>query len=102
MADPKDFILARFDGRTLTNSSHLNMSFYDSPQVNALIDAAGLTSDRKERLALFLKAEKIIVEDAPWIFLAHKNQFLLRQPWIKGDLIDPSGIHRLERAWMER
>ena len=30
-----------------------------------------------------MRAEKIIVDDAPWVFLWHRNEYIVRNPWIK-------------------
>jgi len=99
--DPRDIIGTMFDGRNLDDPQAFNGSFYNNPQVNRLIEQAGTTVDPPQRLGLLRQAERIILEDSPWIFLGYKNLFLLRQPWVKGPILEPFGFYRLDRAWRE-
>ncbi len=46
-------------------------------EVNRLLDEAAQSADMKARYALYQRAEGIIVDDAPWIFLGHKFQILV-------------------------
>ncbi len=45
--------------------------------------------DRKNRDLFYKKAEELIVADAPWVFLWHRTDFIIRQPWIKNYKIYP-------------
>jgi ABC-type transport system substrate-binding protein len=42
---------------------------YNNAQVNDLITEANKTLDRDQRAQLFLQANRMIQQDAPWIFL---------------------------------
>ena len=99
--DPSDLLAANFDGRTITNSSAFNFSFYNNPVVNRLLDLAALEMDLPKRYALYQQAEELIVRDAPWVFLGHQNLFALRQPWLKGPIMDAIISYRLDRVWIE-
>jgi len=46
----------------------LNRGFYCNPEVDALIDAAGVSTDAAERLRLYAEAQELLMEDAPWVF----------------------------------
>ena len=35
------------------------------------------------------QAEQLIVEDSPWVFLWHRTDFVIRQPWVKNYKIYP-------------
>jgi peptide/nickel transport system substrate-binding protein len=100
--DPRDIIGVMLDGRTLTNAGSFNLAFYNNPEVNRLIDEAATCASRSQRYRLFQQAERIIVGDAPWIFLGHRNLFALRQPWLKGPILEPCGFYRIDRAWIAR
>ena len=54
------------------------------------------------RYALYQQAEEIIVRDAPFIFLGYPKFFALKQPWVKGRLIEPLWPFRLDRIWKEQ
>ena len=100
--DPVDMLGACFDGRTITNSSAFNFAFYNNPEVNRLLDLAAPEVELAKRYALYQQAEELIVRDAPWVFLGHPNLVVLRQPWIKGPLVEPLWWYRYDRVWIEK
>jgi oligopeptide transport system substrate-binding protein len=73
-----------------------NDSFYDNPEVDALLREAAPIADLKKRYDLYRKAEKIVVADAPWVFLFNPVNYMIRQPWIEGYLLNPMRPSRLE------
>ncbi|MBA2668625.1 MAG: hypothetical protein H0U69_16495 [Trueperaceae bacterium] len=46
-----------------------NWSFYDNPEVEALLAAGVATGDQDERLSIYAEVQRIIWDDAPWVFL---------------------------------
>jgi len=100
--DPVDMLGTQFDGRTLTNTSTMNFAFYNNSEVNQLLDLAAPEGDSSKRFALYQKAEELIVRDAPWVFLGHQNLYALRQPWLKGPLMEPLWAYLFDRVWIER
>jgi ABC-type transport system substrate-binding protein len=54
-----------------------------------LIEKGQGTLEEKKRESLYRKAEEIIISDAPCVFLWHKTDFTIRQPWIKNYKIYP-------------
>jgi len=99
--DPSDMLAMNFDGRTITNSSAANIAYYNNPAVNRLLDLAAPEVDLPKRYALYQQAEELIVRDAPWVFLGQWNLFALRQPWLKGPLMDALSGYRYDRVWIE-
>ena len=59
--------------------------------------------DPARRLQLYHEIERLVVEDAPWIFLIHLNTETACQPWLKGYRVRRffPAIH-LENCWLER
>jgi ABC-type transport system substrate-binding protein len=102
LPDPKDMLGVLFDGRTLTNTPTFNVAWYSNSVVDQLLDKAAISVNLMERFTLYQKVEEIVVGDAPFLFLGHGNCFALRQPWLKGSLIDPLWMYRLDRVWIER
>ena len=102
LPDPKELLGIEFDGRTITNTPTSNYAFYNNTKVNQLLDEAATNVILSTRYALYQRAEEIIVGDAPFIFLGYPKLFALKQPWIKGQLIEPLWMFRLDRVWMER
>lgn len=46
-----------------------NRTFYSNRHVDSMLIEAGRTIDDKKRFALYQKIERIIIDDAPWLFL---------------------------------
>ncbi len=66
-----------------------NRTRYKNPAVDSLIEKGQYTMDEKKRTIFYRKAEEMIVEDSPWVFLWHRTDFTIRQPWVKNYKIYP-------------
>jgi ABC-type transport system substrate-binding protein len=99
--DPSEILTSNFDGRTITSAMTRNVAFYNNPAFNRLLDLAAPEVDLPKRYALYQQAEELLVNDAPWVFLGHPNLVVLRQPWIKGPLVEPLWWYRFDRVWIE-
>ena len=51
-----------------------NLTRYSNPRVDALLDQARAATDTSARMALYQRAQRLIVDDAPAIFLFHKTR----------------------------
>lgn len=100
--DPVDMLGTQFDGRTLDAPQTMNLAFYENPRVDQLLDAAAPETNLKRRYALYQQAEQLIVQDAPWVFLGYGTMYALPQRWLRGPLLDPIWIYRLDRVWIEQ
>ena len=102
LPDPSDIIATHFDSRAEARNMTSGWPIYSNQSVNQLIAEAAPINDIPRRFGLYQKAERIIVAEAPWLFLGHRNLFVLRQPWLKGPILEPTGFYRLDRTWIER
>lgn len=67
-----------------------NRSRYVNPTVDSLYRAAlqpGLS--QAEWSAIYGQAERIVLDDAPWVFIYYNGIRQLTQPWITGYSVDP-------------
>jgi peptide/nickel transport system substrate-binding protein len=62
--DPADIFVP-----TLRTGDRGNSAFYSNKEVDQLLDAGNTELDRAKRAALYEKAQAIVHDDAPWIFL---------------------------------
>lgn len=99
--DPSNFLDVLLNGNRITEVNSTNVAFYDNERVNALLDEAATSTDQDHRLALYREAERLVVEDAPWVFLYYPQMYLLRQPWLKGLKLNPVWPIRYELMWIE-
>ena len=77
-----------------------NDAFFSDPRVNTLLAEAAPLSDLTRRYALYRTAERIIVGDAPWVFLYYPITYEIRQPWVHGYVLNPMRPARLEKVWL--
>ena len=101
LPDPKDWLIP-FHSKSISEADSLNDSFYSNPIVDRLLDNAGPCPDATRRFDLYHEAERLILRDAPYVPLGHRKLFALRQPWLKGKLIEPLWWYRLDRVWIEK
>lgn len=80
--DPEDFLFPLFHSSNVGPAG--NRTRYKNPEVDRFIEFGQTAGNGKERNSYYEKAEHLIVRDAPWVFFWHKNDYTLRQPWIKG------------------
>ena len=75
-----------------------NRGFYKNPQVDQLLDTARATTDAKRRNDLYAQAQKIIWDDAPWIFLLDMQNPIAYRKGITGLSMWPTEILDLRQA----
>ena len=80
-SDPENFLFPLFHSSNYGSPG--NRTRYANLLVDELIEKGQHVLDRKSRTAYYMNAEKIIVDDAPWVFLWHRNEYIIRKPWIK-------------------
>ena len=73
----------------------LNSAKYKNEKVDDLLQKARSTMDPKTRVKLYQDAQKLIVEDAPWVFFSHATDLASYRPNVKGFNLHPTGI-----AWL--
>jgi peptide/nickel transport system substrate-binding protein len=95
--DPQNFLDVLFSRAQWGGN---NDTFYYNPEVEKLLKEAAPVADLKRRYALYDKAERLIVADAPWVFLYNPVAYMIRQPWVHGYVMNPMRPTRLERVWV--
>ena len=69
-----------------------NRSNYVNADVDQLLVQARQLADRGKRAELYRRAQQIIVDDAPWIFVDHELQIVATRANVKGFKLHPSGF----------
>ena len=75
-----------------------NDSYFDDPPFDALLAQAAPLSDLARRYALYRAAQRIAVAQAPWVFLYYPITYEIRQPWVRGYVLNPMRPERLENV----
>jgi oligopeptide transport system substrate-binding protein len=87
----------------LYSGSPRNVTFYQSAQVDRLLDQARAELDYAQRVKLYREAERIVMEDAPWI-TQHNHIFeYLYQPYVQGVEVSLLGDRwiPLNKIWLK-
>jgi peptide/nickel transport system substrate-binding protein len=59
------------------------------PELDRLIEVAQQTIDEKSRYRLYRRAEERVIRNAPWVFMWHKTDYFVIQPWVQDFKIYP-------------
>lgn len=92
--DPSNFLDVMFNSKAITENASLNRAFYSNPEVDRLLNAAAIDLNRPHRLKTYQQIEQKIMNDAPWVPLAHTERYVVAQPWIEG--------YDLHQMWSSR
>lgn len=89
--DPQNFLELLFHSDS--NQNHMG---YSNPDVDALLDKAGLEQDPQTRTELYRQAEQLIINDAPWVPLYFDFEQWLVKPRVKGFFISPMIVPKFQ------
>src|SRR3990172_949181 len=95
--DPQNFLDINIHSGSTNNETQ-----YSNPEVDALLEQARTEKDEAERTRLYQEAERLIVEDAPWVPLFHGQDSVLIKPYVKNYTNAPFVIPRLRYVSIER
>lgn len=79
-----------------------NNCFYSNPKVDELIDKIFVETDEKKLLEYFAEAQKLVVQDAPWVFLYEMNIAAVMRKEIRGVKLYPTERVSLAEVWIDR
>lgn len=98
--DPDSFLYTLFHSSNIGNG--YNFSHISNPELDALLDRARFETDMEKRITLYHQAEKLIVDEAPWVFLHFYAAHLLHQPEVKGVKLGPMGeaLMQYRHLWL--
>jgi oligopeptide transport system substrate-binding protein len=94
--DPQNFLDIMF--RT---GAEYNTGNYSNPDLDALLDRAGVQPDETARFNLYQQAEQILVDEAACLPLWFGKTYLLVRPYVKNYKLDVQGIPTLSDAYLE-
>jgi ABC-type transport system substrate-binding protein len=99
--DPINFFDPLFHSRSITPTNSSNNSFYDNPELDALLDGARQELDLRKREAMYRRAERILYDDAPWIWDYHRLTTEVTQPYVQGYEPHPIWQRDYTSAWLD-
>ncbi|HLF76418.1 MAG TPA: peptide ABC transporter substrate-binding protein [Dehalococcoidia bacterium] len=95
----------KYDGNNCAQLPRNNVTKYSNPEVDRIMQQATKERNAKRRATYYAKAEAIVVEDSPAVFMNHVIRNLLVKPRVrdlKTSQLDSlfSGQYFLERAYI--
>ena len=79
----------------------LNFSFYRNQKLDDLLIRASQLGFRPERLKLYQRAQAMLHDELPWVPIYLQLRWAWVGPQVRGFRLHPSGIHRLDKVWLE-
>ena len=78
-----------------------NAGYYQNDRVDDLLRRGRTTIDEKARVPLYREAQKLVVEDAPWIFVDHGKQVIVHRKRVQGFKLHPNFDLVLTPVWLQ-
>jgi oligopeptide transport system substrate-binding protein len=97
--DPDNFFFP-----LLHSAGQPNNLFYRNPRLDQLLEKARAEADYAQRVKLYREAERVVMEDAPWI-TQHNHIFeYLYQPYVQGVEVSLLGDRwiPMNKIWLKR
>jgi peptide/nickel transport system substrate-binding protein len=79
-----------------------NTAFYKNERVDALLDQGRTTMDQDARNRIYRDAMRLIMEDAPWLFLHSESQVTGIRAEAQGVIVHPTERIVANKAWIRR
>ena len=94
--DPQNFLDVLFH-----TGAKYNTGNYSNPNVDTMLDQAGIESDETKRFKLYQQAEQTMVDEAACLPLWFGKTYLLIKPYVKNYKLDIQGIPTLSDVYLE-
>jgi peptide/nickel transport system substrate-binding protein len=78
-----------------------NAGYYQNPRVDDLLRKGRTTLDDAQRIPLYREAQRLVSEDAPWIFVDHGKQVILHRKRVQGFKLHPNFDLVLTQVWLQ-
>ncbi|MDR1915553.1 MAG: ABC transporter substrate-binding protein [Synergistaceae bacterium] len=100
--DPDNFLFVNLHSSNIGAKG--NYSYYKNPEADKLMEEGRVETDPAKRIEIYQKAEEIIVEDAPWIYLFYYYNNLAVQKWTEGVSLPAFGDYTapMDTVWINK
>jgi oligopeptide transport system substrate-binding protein len=101
-SDPDNFLYVLFNSNNFGSGG--NYSMFSNAEVDRLTNAARVENDPEARRRMYQEAERIIVDEAPWLFIYHYTTDQIVQPYVKGYVLPSFGAYSAKymTVWLEQ
>jgi peptide/nickel transport system substrate-binding protein/oligopeptide transport system substrate-binding protein len=85
--DPENFLFPLFHSSSVGSGGNRTRCL--DADLDRLIEISQRTMDERERYRLYRQAEERIIQNAPWVFMWHRADYFVIQPWVRDFRIYP-------------
>jgi peptide/nickel transport system substrate-binding protein/oligopeptide transport system substrate-binding protein len=85
--DPENFLFPLFHSSSVGSGGNRTRCL--DAELDRLIETAQRTMYEQQRYRLYRQAEERIIQSAPWVFMWHRADYFVVQPWVKDFRIYP-------------
>ncbi len=97
LVDPYDFFYAQHH-----TGQVFNFTGYSNPAVDKLLDEGNVTQDFAKRKAIYQQVNKMIVDDAPYIYLYNPANIQAFRNYVKGYAARPDQAVQFVNTWLDK
>ncbi len=76
-----------------------NRTFYKNAEVDRLLDLGRKSPKPEDRRAAYAKAQQLVFEEAPWVFLAFREDLNATRNYVRGFVPHAAGHHGLYKVY---
>ena len=99
--DPSSLLEPLFHSKHIADEGGTNFSFFSNAELDGILDAARGEVDGDKRAALYRRAERILYDEAPWIFGYHQLMTEVVQPYVRDYRPHPIWVRDYTAAWLD-
>lgn len=96
--DPDTLPYLALRSEAFPDKGGFNSGYYSNPEVDALLDEARTATDQETRADLYKQMQKIVREDAPWVFVANWKQNAVTSAAVENFALQPSFFLMLQKV----
>jgi peptide/nickel transport system substrate-binding protein len=79
-----------------------NFTGYSNPEFDKLVEEGRAISDFDKRYEIYQQADKILVDDAPYIYMYNKKEIRAYAPYVKGFVVRPDQANNFWTVWLDK
>jgi peptide/nickel transport system substrate-binding protein len=79
-----------------------NFTGYSNPDFDQLVDEGRSMSDFDKRYEIYQQANRILVDDAPYIYMYNKREVRAYAPYVKGFVVRPDQANNFWPVWLDK
>ena len=79
-----------------------NFTGYSNPEFDELVEEGRSISDFDERYPIYEEADRILVDDAPYVYMYNKREIRAFAPYVKGFTVRPDQANNFWTVWLDQ